>query len=274
MSMMRTKMPDPQLKLYHLSDRLTAFSTTRHGGYGCGNYSEFNVNLFCGDNPETIAKNRQLLCRKLCISESGLVMPHQVHGTEILNVDEDFLALEQSERKEKLENVDALMTNVKSICIGVSTADCIPIIIYDSEHEAACVVHAGWRGTVQRIVRKAVLAMISVYGSDPGQMEAVIGPGISLESFEVGDEVYRQFSEASFPMQYISRKMPAMHGGPNEKWHIDLWECNRLQLQSLGLMPSRIHVVGICTYQCYDDFFSARRLGVASGRILTGIVLH
>jgi len=267
-------MPDPQLKLYHISDRVTAFSTTRHGGLGSGNYGEFNVNLFCGDDPEIVAKNRQLLCQKLSIAESELVMPHQVHGTEILKIDDSFMALEESERKERLENVDALMTNVKGICIGVSTADCIPIIIYDPEHEAACVVHAGWRGTVQRIVRKAVIAMISAYGSDPGQMEAVIGPGISLESFEVGDEVYRQFTEAFFPMQYISRKMPAMNGDSNEKWHIDLWECNRLQLQSIGVMPSRIQVIGICTYRSCDDFFSARRFGVASGRILTGIILR
>ena len=170
--------------------------------------------------------------------------------------------------------MDALMTDVKGICIGVSTADCIPIIIYDSQHAAVCVVHAGWRGTVQRITRDAVLAMVEAYRSEPSQLQAVIGPGISLEAFEVGDEVWKQFADASFPMEHISRRMLAMGGGSEQKWHIDLWECNRLQLQSVGVLPQHIQMSGICTYKHYSDFFSARRLGVESGRIYTAAMIN
>jgi copper oxidase (laccase) domain-containing protein len=136
------------------------------------------------------------------------------------------------------------------------------------------VVHAGWRGTVQRITRDAVLAMVEAYRSEPSQLQAVIGPGISLEAFEVGDEVWKQFADASFPMEHISCRMHAMSGGSEQKWHIDLWECNRLQLQSVGVLPQHIQMSGICTYKHYSDFFSARRLGVESGRIYTAAMIN
>lgn len=250
----------------------------RHGGYGQGNYGGFNVNAYCGDAPETIARNRRLLCDMLGITTDRLLMPHQVHGTAICQVrQEDLVSLGSTATTltcpPALDGVDAVMTNVSGVCIGVSTADCIPIIIYDPEHHAACAVHAGWRGTVGRIARKAVLTMAQVYRSCPAQLRAVIGPGISFDNFEVGDEVYDQFAVASFPMEHISRRQLAMDGSLAEKWHIDLWECNRLQLHATGILPEHIEVAGICTYDRHDDFFSARRLGIASGRILTGIIL-
>lgn len=264
----------PELHYYHLADEVTAFSSTRHGGYSQGRYGEFNVNLYCGDDIEAVQKNRQLLCQSLAIQPDRLLMPHQVHGVEVRRVTQDILDLSASERQEALEGVDALMTDVKEVCIGVSTADCIPLIIYDPEHAAASVIHAGWRGTVSRIVQHTVKAMVETYGSDVRKLKAVVGPGISLQSFEVGDEVYTQFDEAAFPMEVISCKMPAMNGGMQEKWHIDLWACNRLQLLGVGLLPKHIQVAGICTYEHYEDYFSARRLGVNSGRILTAIVIH
>jgi copper oxidase (laccase) domain-containing protein len=97
----------------------------------------------------------------------------------------------------------------------------------------------------------------------------VIGPGISLESFEVGDEVYEAFRKEGFPMERIACRFPAAEG---EKWHIDLWECNRQQLLSLGVPEAQIQVAGVCTYKNPDQFFSARRLGIRSGRILSGIM--
>lgn len=267
-------MTEPQLTYYPLGEGVTAFSTTRHGGFSRGNYGAFNVNRYCGDAPEAIRQNRRLLSLKLGVTDDRIVMPHQVHGVQIRKITLGFLYASADEQTARLEGVDALMTNVHGVCIGVSTADCIPIIIYDPQHEAVCAVHAGWRGTVQRIAREATLAMITEYGSNPSQLQVVIGPGISMEAFEVGDEVYDTFVAANFPMEAISRRMPAMDGTPVEKWHIDLWACNRLQLQAVGVLPEHIHVSGICTWQQSDDYFSARRLGIQSGRILTAAILH
>ncbi len=247
-------MPEPQLTYYDLGDHVVAFSTTRHGGCSTGNYSGFNINNYCGDETSHIVENRRSLAAVLGIDDSHIIMPHQVHGTEVRRID--------GPQQEVIEGVDAVMTDVPQLCIGVSTADCIPILLYDETHHAVCAVHAGWRGTVKRIVHAAIHAMHATYGTEPFQLKAVIGPGISLESFEVGDEVYQQFADAGFNMGQIARKY--------SKWHINLPLCNRLQLEEWGVKD--IYMSGICTYQQYKDYFSARRLGVNSGRIFTGIM--
>ena len=91
-----------------------------------------------------------------------------------------------------------------------------------------------------------------------------------MDAFEVGDEVYAEFSRAGFEMEKIARHYPAADGG--EKWHIDLWEANRLQLIEAGIPSNRIEVAGICTWTRHREFFSARRLGINSGRIFNGII--
>ena len=108
--------------------------------------------------------------------------------------------------------------------------------------------------------------MRTLDGTDGTDVSAVVVPGISLAAFEVGDEVYEAFRLAGFPMDRIARKQ--------EKWHIDLWEANRLQLLDFGVPSAAIETAGICTYTHCDDFFSARRLGIRSGRMLTGIMLN
>jgi YfiH family protein len=157
------------------------------------------------------------------------------------------------------------MTNLPGVCIGVSTADCIPILLYDQKHRASCAIHAGWRGTVKRIAEKAVQRMVDVYGTEPSDLIAQIGPGISLDSFEVGDEVYEAFSEAGFDMAKISCK--------KQKPHIDLPMCNFLQLTASGVPANQISISQICTFKQHDTYFSARRLGINSGRIFTAIIL-
>ncbi len=256
---------------YRMGEKVTAFSSTRHGGCSVGNYCSFNVNHYCGDNEGCIARNMDSL--KSLLGVGQVFMPHQVHGTEILQVKQ---AEPWKGMADDLEGVDALITDVTGVCIGVSTADCIPVLLYDEAHHAAAAIHAGWRGTVKRIAAKAVESMRDSFGTHSEELKAVIGPGISLEAFEVGDEVYDHFQEEGFPMEKIARRYPAklppfggIEGG--FKWHIDLPLCNRLQLEEAGV--SQIELSDICTWQQSDDYFSARKLGVNSGRILTGVVL-
>ena len=256
----------PVLQYYPLGEGVTAFSSTRQGGYSEGRYGEFNINRYGGDSEESIKRNREALCQLLGIEDHSLLMPHQVHLAEIAVVDREMLTLPTEEILQKLDGIDALMTNEAGVCIGVSTADCIPVLLYDPIQRASCAIHAGWRGTVQRIVEKAVTRMTEVFGSDPQNLIAQIGPGIHLESFEVRDEVYQTFEKEGFPMELISKKY--------EKWHIDLPECNRLQLVAAGIPETHIAVSPVCTFQQSDTFFSARRLSIHSGRIFTGILLQ
>ena len=247
------------MKQYNTIDRITAFSTER----GCNNpalpYDGFNITYYTDDDPKHIATCRKMLSMVLNISDNQLILPRQVHGTEIAEVTEQNLG-------SRFDGVDALMTSMPHTCIGVSTADCVPILIYDTHARAIAAAHAGWRGTVARIGSKTVAAMLQRYRLSAADLKVVIGPSIGPDAFEVGDEVYEAFCEAGFEMDKIAFKR-------NGKWHIDLWQANALDMQRLGVAKENIEISGICSYQQHEDFFSARRLGIKSGRIYTGIMI-
>lgn len=256
-------LPASRYLSYQLGAQVTAFSTLRTGGKSVGNYATFNVTDYCGDVLADVYSNRALLCADLGIEQPRLVMPHQVHGDSIRVVDADFFS---SPQMEALSGIDALVTACRRCCIGVSTADCVPVLLYDPSGVVAA-VHAGWRGTVARIAEKTLRRMQRDFGTVPANVRVCIGPSISMDAFEVGDEVYEAFVDAGFDMEHIAGKQTA-------KWHIDLWEANRLQLTDAGVNSAHIHVAGICTYKSVDRFFSARRLGIHSGRIFSGIMLN
>ena len=269
----------PQLLEYQFADGVRAFSTTRKGGVGEGAYSEFNITHYCGDNAEHVADNRQLLCNELGINDHQLFLPHQVHGKDILLIDDAFLKGNDEDRTAALEGKDAVVTNVPGLCIGVSTADCVPVLVYDEVRKVSAAIHAGWRGTIAKIVSETIQMMERECGCSAENMKAVIGPSISLEAFEVGKEVYMAFSNAGFPMHSISRFYPHPAGdseyqGKSGKWHLDLWAANWLLLEEAGVPFQNIQVANVCTYNTSDSFFSARQLGINSGRIYTGIIIQ
>lgn len=255
-----------ELLKYPTPDKIIAFSTKRSGGVSSGNYSGFNITHYCGDDAEHVAANRALLCAHLNIDDKNLILPHQTHGTDILCIDKKFLALDASARIEQLHSIDAIYTREEGICIGVSTADCIPLLLYDQSSGTIAAIHAGWRGTVARIVEKSIFAMKASCNLNPTTTCAIIAPGISLDAFEVGDEVYDAFRAASFPMESITRRY-------GERWHIDLPRANHQQLLSCGLREENITLSGICTHTSHEVFFSARRLGIKSGRNFNGIMI-
>lgn len=271
----------PVLNYYNLSDDVKAFSTTRHGGVSEGNYASLNINEYCGDSKANTDANRLLLANELGIDTNHIIMPHQTHGVESRIIGEEFATLPDGVKKMLLEGVDAVMTNIPGMCIGVSTADCIPVLLYDEEHHAAAAIHAGWRGTQARIVHKTVQEMRMAYQTDPTKLKAVIGPGISLDNFEVGDEVYADFEQAAFDMSAIAEERIKRNPNADDptkaferKWHINLPLANIQMLTHNGVDEANIINTGICTFDNADNYFSARRLGIESGRIYTGIIIR
>ena len=252
-----------ELLEYSLSDDVVVFSTKR--GEPQGNYGEFNITHYCGDAEEHVKHCRVELCNKLGISDNALILPRQTHESNILNIEDSFFSLDEEERNQKLYGIDAIVTTLPRVCIGVSTADCVPILLYDEDNGVVAAIHAGWRGTIQRIVEKTINYMIAEFSTLPKNIKAVIGPSISVDAFEVGDEVYEKFREKGFDMKMIAVR--------RDKWHINLWEANRIQLQNCGVVLNNIHLSRICTYTNYREFFSARRLGINSGRIFNGIMI-
>ena len=198
-----------------------------------------------------------------------MVQPHQVHGSVIKEVTDPFTT------REELEGVDALITDVPGVAISVRTADCIPVLLYDPVHRAVAAVHDGWRGTVQRLSQKVIAEMYQRYGTNPAELKAVIGPGIGLESFQVGQEVVDAFASAVFPMEQILKDCgPKVSTSDNPMaggLHIDLWKANQWLLEEVGVQASNIQVTGICTYINNDRFYSARREGIKCGRIINCI---
>lgn len=245
------------------------FVTTRHGGYSRGNYATFNCTRYTGDDPQNVARNCELLCRSLPEQPVALVIPGQIHQTGTRLITEEYLNAAPDEQAKFLEGVDALLTRQPGVCLCISTADCIPLLFYDPVRQAVAAAHAGWRGTVKDIAGKTVYAMQHEFGSRPENIYACIGPGISQTFFEVGDEVYEAFRESGLDQHPIARKHPQ-----SGKWHLDLAEANRFQLLASGLQDTRIELAGICSYAHTEDFFSARRMGLPSGRTLSGIMIR
>ena len=263
---------DNHLLIYDLpasQGRAVAFSTTREGGCSTGAYASLNCTAYTGDNPACVERNQQLLRDMLPYPPQELVIPYQTHGTSCLTIDETYLNVSAEQKQKMLQGVDALTTNHADICLCISTADCIPVLIYDQTHHAAAAIHAGWRGTMQRIVSQTLQQMQQRYGTEGKGCIACIGPGILLQAFETGDEVYEAFAAAGFPMSQLSYRHPS-----TQKYHLDLPAANLLQLQEFGIPIAQIEQSGICTYTQHDRFFSARRLGIKSGRILSGIMLR
>ena len=191
----------------------------------------------------------------------AVVQPHQTHSTVVAHVNRTGLT------REDLEGVDALVTDLQGVAIGVRTADCIPV------HRAIGAAHSGWRGTVNMISKKTVLEMCRLFGSHPEDIRAVIGPGIGYDSFQVGEEVALTFKESGFPIDRVwsfrgARKEGTMEGGH----HLDLKECVRHSLIECGVAEGNISVSDIDTYTDVR-FYSARREGISCGRNINAIIL-
>ena len=179
-----------------------------------------------------------------------LALPRQVHSDNVLWMKEAG----------RPEATDAVITDQPGLCVCVRTADCIPVLLYDTRQRIVAAVHAGWRGTVARIVQKTIEKMKPLCPTD---LHAIIGPGISLEWFEVGNEVYEAFKAADFPMERIARK--------SDRWHLDLWEANKWLLEEMGV--SDIYIEGTCT-RASENFYSARRETINTGRNYNGILIN
>jgi len=268
-------LPTSTLLTYPLGDGVRAFSTSRLAPSGTkqaclaenADFGAFNVNGFCGDTPQHVEACRAWLCKALEIAPADLHLPHQTHTSCVKTIDDDFLKLPAVSRREFLENTDALVTNIPRQCIGISTADCMPILLYDASRHAVGAVHAGWRGTVKHIIRNAVAKMQQQYAVRPEELRVVIGPSISAENFEVGEEVVQAFLDAGFSPRIVRRAQ-------GKKPHVDLWAAAVEELEACGIELQNVAIAGICTYQHADTFFSARRLSIHSGRIYTGIMLE
>ena len=242
-----------------------AFSTTRGEVNGRNPYSGVNLCNYVGDDALRVLDARVMLAMQLGIDLDNLIMPRQTHSCRVAVIDTHYMSSDIDQQEQALEGVDALVTSMPGVVIGVNTADCVPIVLADVAAGVIAVAHAGWRGTVGRIAR-AVVEEMCRQGARAERIQASMGPSICQECFEVGDEVVEAFGKAGFDLSAIVKR-----NASTGKAHIDLRAANRDVLVAAGVLAGNIVLSQHCSRCEHGRFFSARRLGIDSGRTFTGI---
>ncbi|HEY3405919.1 MAG TPA: peptidoglycan editing factor PgeF [Ohtaekwangia sp.] len=219
---------------------------------------EFTLSFSSSPDRSEIQHNRNLLASAMGVMDDRLFFPSQVHKTRIVHVTPET-------GKEMLQETDALITAEREVCIAVMSADCVPILLYDQKNHVAGAVHSGWRGTVAKILEKTLHEMKVAFGTQGKDLIAGIGPSVSQDSYEVGEEVVQEVRQA------FGKDNTLMIMQPDNKAKLDLWRANRQQLMEFGVPESQIEIANLCTVKNNNHFFSARK-GDA-GRFAAGIVL-
>ena len=237
--------------------------TTRHEGVSRPPYNSLNLGTNTLDQPHNVEGNRSLLARAFGINQDALVTVKQVHGSDILVINEPnedyshFLGLEG----------DAIITNQPGVMIGVCVADCAPILLLDPEKQVIAALHAGWQGTAAKLAAKAVAGMESMFECDPNKLQAFIGPRIGKCCYEVDAPVRQAFAQGGVPWDTCAEK------SADGKWRLDLAAANREQLINAGLLVDRIQVSDMCVSCLRELFFSYRRDSGETGRQMGFIML-
>lgn len=233
-----------------------ALQTTRQGGVSIAPYDSLNLGSHVGDDPLAVARNRMLLNTLL---PSEPVWLEQTHGTLVVNAD----------HADCFPQADACIARHRAAVCVVMTADCLPVLLCDVQGSVVGAVHAGWKGLAAGVIEAAVLAMEVA----PQSLMAWLGPAISQDNFEVGDEVRAAFIAAQPQAASAFTPSPLMGEGrgEGEKWFADIYALARLRLNALGIM--QIYGGGRCTCREHEQFFSYRRDG-ATGRMGTFIWLE
>jgi purine-nucleoside/S-methyl-5'-thioadenosine phosphorylase / adenosine deaminase len=248
---------------------------------------ELNLGFTVEDSRESVEVNRRLLVEAITgDSSTSLVTLRQFHSNLVVRV---AAADAVSERPRK---ADGLVTDQPGLLLAVQTADCIPVLVADRKRRVVGAFHAGWRGTVKRIVEAGVGRMRLEFGSRPEDLVAAIGPGIGQCCCAVGEEVLSEFESQfrygrelfrevydsdpvrmKYPMLFLTQRAPG-HSPIGPGLHVDLIEANRRQLLDCGISGKAIQVIGGCT-QCQPGlFFSHRGSRGYTGRLMAVIGIH
>lgn len=223
---------------------------------------EFECVLFY---PDTILQSNPH--RNMMLSENmDILIPDQTHSNHVEIV---------SSSDKDLSDTDAIITFEKNLWIGIRTADCVPIIIYAPDIRAVAAVHAGWRGTIGRIIERAV-NLLQNNGQDPKRLQVIFGPSISVDHYEVSEELAEKFRQAGFS-KYVVRKL-SQNGIEYEKSHIDLQQANIEILNELGIKNHNILPDDECTFSTLNEagipkYQSYRRSNGKCGRNITAVRL-
>jgi len=278
-----------------------AFST-RSGGASRGPAAGLNLGFIETDSRARVKKNRQQFFHELGTGRFSLAELRQIHSATVYQVVRsargklDYRPAGYSSSRAARNGIpqgDALLTQEPGITLSVRAADCMPVLLADPRRRAVAAVHAGWRGALAGIVEITVGEMVRVFGSHPGDLVAAIGPSIRACCYQVGDEVVSAFSgrypkgedffraaphdrveeeiARRYPLLLLTKKPPGHGLDAVPTMHLDLVAVVADQLTRAGVKPSQIHVAEFCTACRTDIFFSHRKEGSGTGRMMAVI---
>ncbi len=230
--------------------------TTRQGGISAGCYGSLNLGHHVNDDLDAVLRNRRIVQESLGCPEAPLIVPNQVHGSELVFVHGAEEAASVQQRAS--QGADGVLVGTPGVAALLCFADCVPVIVVSPTGRFA-VVHAGWRGVDNLISVKAVKALAEADAEELGRaaasrFNAYIGPHIGPECFETGADVHDRF-RAKFGEECVF-----------DETHIDLAAALRIQLEGIGVCANRICDLGKCAVCCNDEFFSYRAQGGVCGR--------
>lgn len=231
---------------------LIAAESTRHGGVSIAPYQSLNLGRNTNDNAKHVDENRERFFAALGIDPDQVATSHQVHGQAILTVTEPG----------RYEGYDALMTNQPNLFVGVSVADCVPILVYDPKNKAVAAIHAGWKGTIAELVRLTLEAMQRTYQTNARDCYAYVGTCIDETSFEVGPDVADLFAPDFKRVDEFTQRT-----------FVNLRSANTRQLTNFGVPTAQIAVSSFSTVLNNDDYFSHRLEKGQTGRLMALIGL-
>ena len=225
---------------------------TRLGGVSPAPWAELNLGGTVGDDPHRVTANRKRALEAMGRVENTLFDVYQVHSSDVVIADAPRPAHIPHQR------ADAILTNRPEVTLVMRFADCVPVLLHDPVRRVVGLVHAGWQGTVNKVVVEAIRTMVSHYKSNPMDIQAGIGPSIGPDHYQVGQDVIDRVRSA---FRSDASELILQHGG---KIHFDLWRANELLLRQEGVRS--IEISGLCTACDLNHWFSHRAEKGKTGR--------
>ena len=231
--------------------------STRKGGVSKEHLSSLNLGFNLGDEREKVLENFRILGSLFEAKPEDFVLTQQTHSINVRRVGKEDRG-KGIFRERDYTDVDALMTDEEGVILSAFSADCVPILFYDKGHRAIASCHSGWRGTHGRILARVIEAMQREFSSKPEEIYIAIGPSICKNCYEVSEDVGEAFLEAFPALREETKNVSPIERVSEEKFHIDLWELNRIIALEAFIPPENISISGYCTMERPDLFFSHR----------------
>ena len=227
--------------------------STRKGGVSTGIFSSMNLNFKRGDDPDAVMENYRKMAAALNMRVEDMVLSDQTHTTNVRVITEEDRG-KGILKPQDYSDVDGMITNVPGIVLVTSYADCVPLYFVDPVRKAIGLSNSGWKGTVGHIGQKTVWKMHEVYGSEPKDIVAAIGPSICQSCYEVSDDVAEAF-RANFTADEAA---DILLDKGNGKYQLDLWKANWYVLTDAGILPEHLSVTDLCT-ACHPELLWSHR---------------